>query len=176
MKSIIFSMVLLFCILMSPFVSWGWGHGYDRVIADAAEHFGIDLATDNIRVIFTDKPILSAAGEANGLMAPERDDRANLIGYTITVQKSFSRPWVIATIFHEFAHVAQHKYALDPRDYSREQHAEILAFSALWHSPYWWNATHMLIMHSCHFKPKNYIAAGALWNTAATGKSIGGVK
>jgi len=170
MKSIIFTMVLLFCVLISPFVSWGWGKEYDTVISDAANYFGIDLIEDNIQVIFVDKPILSAAGEANGLMVPLRDDRAALTGYKISVQKSLSRPWVIATIYHEFAHIAQHKYDIRDERYGTEQHAEVLAFDALWHSKYWWNGVHMLAMHSFHFKPKEYIAAGALWNTATTGQ------
>ena len=148
-----------------PFVSFG--KNYDAVCADAAAYFGIDA--DEYEVHLEKGRVLNAAGEeVNGTFNVELDGQANGV-YIIRAQKSFSRPWTIATIFHEFAHAAQHKYNLDLGTRTREQHAELLAFNTLWRSGYWWNATHMLFIHTLHLKPSDYLAPAALWTAVFTG-------
>jgi hypothetical protein len=163
MKSVIFAFVVLFGLCAAPFI--GVGKNYDAVIADAARMYGLEA--HEYEIVFTDKVIINAAGEeATGLFHEENGV------YVIKVHKTFSRPYTIATIFHEFAHAAQKKYNLDTGKYNKEQHAELLAFNTMWQSKYWWNAVHMLGMHSFYLKPPEYRVTYELWGGFITGASI----
>jgi len=157
----------LFTILFmagAPFI--GFGKSYDKIIADAARAFGINEG--EYEVHFT-KTVVNAKGEeVSGTFNVVLDGQANGI-YTLHIQKSYSRTFTVGVIYHEFAHAAQHKYYLSPGNYSKEQHAELLAFNALWHSKNWWNAVHMISLHTWHAKPKDYLVPREIWKTTLTG-------
>jgi len=160
-------MAVAIVIVSVPFISFG--KSLEQVCTDAARHFGIN--EDEYEMHFTRGKVVTAAGEeVNGNIVFNEEGRAV---YTIRVQKSYSRPFTIAVIFHEFAHAAQHKYRLDYQGYNAEQHAELLSFNTMWRSGYWWNAVHLLYMHSWHAKPKDYLVPRELWNIALTGADFG---
>lgn len=165
-KLFIFSTIILTALFIVPFISFG--KDYDAVCADAARMYGIK--PEEYEVHFSNGKVLNASGVGvAGTFNVALDDDAHGI-YVIQVEKAaMSRPMTIATIFHEFAHAAQHKYNLSYDGITVEQDAELLAFNTMWRSGYWWNAVHMLWMHTFHFKPGNYLVPGKLWYTALTG-------
>jgi len=168
-KFLAFLLVFVIVFLGMPFLSFG--KSLEAVAADAARYFGID--EDEYEIRFLKKVINAQTGEeVNGTHNIVFDDNTNPV-HSIQVQKSFSRPFSIAVIFHEFAHAAQDKYNMKDSfgKFTREQHAELLAFKMLWRTGYWWNATHMLLMHTFHAKPKEYLVAKQLWTNAVTGVS-----
>ena len=163
-----FAITFIFLILAFIVPFFSFGKSYDQVCLDAARMYGINEGDYEIHFSFG--KVLNASGESvNGTFNVSLDGEAHGV-YVIQVQKSeFSRSMTVATIFHEFAHAAQHKYNLDLYGNTVEQDAELLAFNTMWRSGYWWDAVHMLWMHSFHFKPSNYLAAKKLWYTALTG-------
>jgi len=172
LKFLLFFMIAVIVFLGMPFI--GFGKSLEAVAADAARYFGI--GEDEYEIRFLKKVVNAQTGEeVNGTHKWDfikTEDGVKPI-HSIEVQKSFSRPFSIATIFHEFAHAAQDKYDMRDSygDFTREQHAELLAFRMLWRSGYWWNGTHMILMHTFRAKPKEYLVAGHLWNNALTGAS-----
>ena len=173
-KALVLVFVLFASVCALPFIvpsTWD----YNAVIRDAARLYGIN--EDEFNVTFINKPILNAATgeESVGLWHFDIDNRANGI-HNIQIQKSISRPMAIATIFHEFAHAAQYKYKLQHPNYTTEQHAELMAFNTMWNSKYWWNATHMLTMHTIKLKPAEYRVTNELWNCAMTGTNVMGFR
>ena len=134
-----------------PFI--GFGGGYAKVCSDAA--FLYDLDINDYKVKYQ-KTVRNRDGEkVQGLFRVEKDEA------TIFIQTGWSRPMVIATIFHEFAHAAQYKHQLDTGKFNIEQHAEILSFYKMWHSGYRWNAIHLLPMHMIG-KSAEYRATGEI--------------
>ena len=163
-----FVVLALLCIAIgAPFISFG--EGYDTVSTDAAAMFGIDKSEYEFHL--QDGKVLNAStGEyVNGTISESLDEESPK--YVIRIQKSFSRPWTIANIFHEFAHAAQKKYGLKDPELNPEKHAELLAFNVLWRSKYWFNAWHMIYMHSFFAKPPEYRIPGKLIYTALTGEN-----
>ena len=172
-KTLIVCIVILAAFLVAPFFSWG--ASYDTIVADAALLFGID--EDEYELTFYTGTLLNAADEevsgTFSTIARNVDGETKTI-FIIRVRKYTFRPLTISTIFHEFAHAAQYKYdLLDDSDkhgeFSREQHAELLAFDTLWRSDHWWNSVHMLYMHMFWGKPADYRAPGVILNTMVTG-------
>ena len=168
LKFLLFLLIAVVVVMGMPFI--GFGKNLDAVCKDAARYFGID--EDEYEVRFVKRVVSATTGEnVNGTFNIDFEKGV----YSIRVQKSFSRPFTIGVIFHEFAHAAQHKFNMEDRGdfgkYTREQHAELLAFKMLWSTGYWWNGLHMLFMHSFRAKPKEYLAAGPIWSNALTGAS-----
>jgi hypothetical protein len=155
------------CIVAVPFISFG--KPIAEVCKDAAVLYGIKA--DEYQIEFTKKVVNANGEEVSGTFTVASGEKQI---YTIRIQKSVSRAVTVATIFHEFAHAAQHKYGLwnEKNDYTHEQHAELLAFNTMWHSGYWWNAVHMLYMHTAHAKPADYLAPEQIWKLAVTGQSF----
>ena len=141
-----------------PFI--GFGKSYEKVSADAAALYGLDI--NNYDVSFHKTVRNNKDQEVQGLITYGEKKSV------IRIQKSWSRPMVIATIFHEFAHAAQYAYALDTGKFTREQHAEVLSFSVMWSSKYWWNCLHLLPVHMIG-KPAEYRATGTLFSVVFTG-------
>ena len=157
-------------LLTSPFLSFG--KSLDEVVIDAAHFFGIE--EHEYEIEFISGRVLNAAGEEVSGTINEYECEEGSIVYKIRIQRSILRPLTIATIFHEFAHAAQLKYELLDKydmfgEYNREQHAELYAFNVMWQSGYWWNAVHMLILHTFGGKPSQYRAPATMWNTVLTG-------
>jgi len=144
-----------------PFI--GFGKSYEKVSADAAALYGLDI--NNYQVSFQ-KTVRNSKGETVQGLIQYNDEKP-----VIQVQKCWSRPMVIATIFHEFAHAAQYAYSLDTGKLTREQHAEVLSFSVMWSSKYWWNSLHLLPVHMVG-KPAEYRATNVLFNIMFTGAKV----
>jgi len=154
-------------VMLIPF--FGFGKSLEAVAADAARLFGI--SPDEYTLTIERGRVVTAAGESvNGMIWSTMDARGNF-HFDITIRRSISRPFTIATIFHEFAHAAQSKFNLCYGEFTSEQHAELLAFHMMMRSNYWWNGLHMLMTHSFRTKPSDYLVAGTLWNMAFTGNS-----
>ena len=167
LKFLIFLCLLVIITFGAPFI--GFGKNLNAVCADAARMFGID--ENEYRVEFV-KKVVNASGEAvNGTFNISFED-SETGEYIIRIQKSpISRTFTVGVIFHEFAHAAQHKYKLKLDGYTREQHAEMLAFNMMWRSGYWWNGVHMLMLHTLNAKPVDYRVSKQLWNIAASGNN-----
>jgi hypothetical protein len=165
-KCILIISTIIVIIVGAPFFSFG-KKSYESICADAAKYYGIDEGEYIIHI--TKGKISFAAELISGTYNLEYDENDRRV-YVINIEKSVSRPMTIETIFHEFAHAAQNKYNMDYGNYNREQHAELMAFNAMWRSNYWYNALHMLEMHSFHLKPKEYLCAAPLWKSIATGQ------
>jgi hypothetical protein len=168
--------ILMTAVFLAPFISIGneSKNNYDKVVRDAAAHFGIE----NYRMNFLKGNFLNAGNNVvQGSIMQEFDDNLGRT-HVITVHTNLSRPMVIATIFHEFAHAAQIEFAytMNFGDFHIEQHAEVLAFHAMWTSKYWWHAVHMLSMHSFAMKPNDYRAPKTLWSIAMTGNNPTGFR
>lgn len=147
--------------LVVPFIGFG-GPSYDRVAADAAKMYNLDIK--NYEVIVAHN-IVNASGEhVLGMYRVSTTSGPQ----SIFIQKSWSRPMVIATIFHEFAHAAQRAHNLDRGGLNDEQHAEVLSFQTMWHSKYAYNAVHLLWLH-LFAKPAEYRATHAIWRMAFNG-------
>ena len=172
LKFILAVLVIIIAAIAAPLVSFG--KNYNAVCADAAAYFGID--PDEYEIHFTKGKVINASNEeVNGTFnvtfeIDEETEQETLV-YVIRVQKSFSRPFTIGVIFHEFAHAYQHKYRdkIDFNGFTREQHAEMLAFDTLWQSGYWWNSVHMLMLHTWHAKPADYLVPKQIWTATLTG-------
>jgi len=156
---------ILLCALAAfvvPFM--GVGGGYHKVCADAAAMYGLDVNDYEIKF---QKTVTTSTGEkVQGIYKIEDNKQ------TIIVQKSWSRPMMVATIFHEFAHAAQYAHELDMGDLSREQHAEVLSFYQMWSSKkYKWDSFHLLPVHLIA-KSENYRATGQIWHIMTSGATI----
>jgi hypothetical protein len=149
--TLIVGFILCALLLVVPFVSFG--KSYELVVADAAAFFGV--SEDEYVVTFSDKVITSRGESVYGLVTMSTLESGDTM-HNIQIKKSFSRPIVVASIFHEFAHVAQHKYDMDFGDHSQEQHAEALSFQVMWKNGYWWDALHLLPSHLLHAKSTDY--------------------
>jgi len=163
MKILLLSILILLgtfsAAVIVPFFSWD-NTCYNQVAADAAEMFDLDINEFNI--VFS-RNVVSASGQpVQGVFRTSKTEEKK----TIEINTSWSRPMVISTIFHEFAHAAQYKHELCGGDLNHEQHAEALAFDAMWNSKYWWNAVHMLTLHMAAGKPADYRTPASLWNIA----------
>ena len=166
--------VFMTVVFLAPFINFGGAHknNFEQVVRDAAAHFGIEEHEYEIQ--FLSGRFLSAG--TNAVQGNIRMDFSEELTrkYVITIHTSLSRPMVISTIFHEFAHAAQDKfrYSMYFGNYNKEQHAEILAFHAMWNSRYWWDALHMLTMHTFPMKPSEYRIPRTLWKIFATGENV----
>jgi len=160
--AIISLIVLLICGITVPFI--GFGKGFDNVAANAASAYGIEQKEYNIEFVNTLKD--KQGNNVYGLYTYERKN--GQLFHTIQIRNTISRPMMVATIFHEFAHAAQTKYKLDIGELTVEQHAEILSFSVMRQSGYTWESIHLLPSHLIA-KPKEYRATSQLWNIAFTG-------
>ena len=158
-------LIIILLFLAVPFISFG-KETYNEICADAAQLFGLN--EDEYRVEFL-KNVVNASGRPVDSLFNYDDYNVKTI-YTIQVKKTISRALTIGNIFHEFAHAAQHKYNMDFGGYTREQHAEMLAFNTLWKSTYQWNAVHMLTLHSFRAKPSDYLVTKEVWDIALTSK------
>ena len=158
---IITSIFVSILALVVPMISFG--KSLDAVAADAARMYGIEAYT----IEFKDKLTNSNGSRVNGLYLGFVMVEGQPV-HQIRVQNSIFRPTVVATIFHEFAHAAQTQFNLDLGEYNKEQHAEILSFGVMWANGYWWDALHLLTLHTVGGKPADYRAAGELWNIATT--------
>jgi len=152
----------MICFILVPFI--GFGGSLNHVAVDAANSFGIQESEYSIE--FTDHLTDKHNNNLYGLYTYER--RNGQIFHIIKIRNTVSRPVMVATIFHEFAHAAQIKYRLDIGDLNIEQHAEVLSFSVMRESGYKWDSMHLLPTHM-FAKPKDYRASGQLWNIALTG-------
>ena len=166
MKWFVIIFTVMMVLFIAPFISFG--KSLDKVCADAARMYGI--GEGEYEVHFSSGRVLNAIGQGvSGTFNVKQSDES-LDFYSIQVEKdSLSRSMTVATIFHEFAHAAQRKYKLDLEGNTVEQDAELLAFNTMWRSGYWWEAVHMLWVHTFHFKPSEYLVPGKLWYTALTG-------
>ena len=158
---IVFMLLLVFV----PLVTFN-NTSYEKIAADAANAYGLRSAEYQIE-------FLSEVKDGQG-----KSVQGNYFGYDhasgihrIQVKKQSMRVFTIATIFHEFAHAAQEKYDLKLGKYNREQHAEILCFSTIMSTPYWWEGIHLLSLHTFFAKPTSYRVPQELWQTALTGTS-----
>ena len=171
-SSIICFVVFATC-LIAPFVSWGKTSA--EIYLEVAAKFAID--PDMVDISFNNGRVLNAStgemvgGTSQTVWVMNEHGEFVIDSFIIQVQESIIRPMTVSTIFHEVAHAAQDKHGLwdSSSQYSREQHAELLAFNLMWRSGYWWNAIHMLFMHSFKAKPSEYIVTDQLWSTAFTG-------
>jgi len=177
-KGLLLFFLLGAILLVSPFMNFG--KCLDQAVNDAARMFGI--AGHEFNVTFYSGRLLNARGQSvSGTITFEREidtenERINTV-FNIRIRRYLSTPMTIATIFHEFAHAAQYRFNLVcretgycPRGYNREQHAELMAFQKMWRSDtYWWNALHMLTMHTFWGKPTEYRAPGSMWRAFFTG-------
>lgn len=153
--------IFAWTVCFVPFI--GFGGSYDKVCADAAAAYGLDANDYDIRF---QKKIKNSYGEpVQGLYRVEKDKEI------IIIQNMWSRPMMVATIFHEFAHAAQHAHKLDFGGHSCEQHAEILSFSKMWQSDYKWNGVHLLYLHLVG-KSGEYRATSTLWHIAFTNETV----
>ena len=143
--------------LIIPFI--GFGGSYETVIADAASAYNLDI--NDYEVVFKDSEVNAYGESVQGLY------RVKGAKETITIVTSWSRPMVVATIFHEFAHAAQRKYNIDREGLNIEQHAEYLSFTTMWNSAYRYDAIHLLYLHAFGGKSDYYNALPQLLNTAA---------
>jgi len=151
------------CVMTLPFISFG--KSLKSVAVDAAQAYGIEDCEYTIEFVksFEDDDI----GEnVYGYHYYEEID--GQMHHTIKIRKASSRPIVIGTIFHEFAHVAQVKYDLDFGNLTNEQHAEILSFSVMRANGYKWDSVHLLPIHM-FAKPSEYRVSNQLWHIALTG-------
>jgi len=160
--TIIIIATIAICLITVPFLSFG--KSLDYVVADAATAFGI--TEDEYSVEFTNNLTDAHGNSVYGLYTFER--REGKIFHIIQIRNTFSRPIMVATIFHEFAHAAQTKYNLDFGDLTIEQHAEILSFSVMRDAGYVWDSLHLLPVH-LFAKPQEYRAASQIWNISFTG-------
>ena len=164
----IFAITVCILILIGTVVFtvpfFGFGKSYEKVSAEAAALYGLDI--NDYEVSFQKKVRNSQGESVQGIIAYSGEKKP-----TIKIQKSWSRPMVIATIFHEFAHAAQYAYDLDMGNYTREQHAEVLSFSVMWSSKYWWNCLHLIPVHMVG-KPKEYRATNDLFSIMFTGAKV----
>jgi len=158
---LVFAFVALCCITV-PFV--GFGNSFDPVVVDAANAFGIE--DHEYEVEFVDNLKDRHGKKVYGLYTYER--RNGELFHIIQIRNTISRPAMVATIFHEFAHAAQIKYGLDFGDLNVEQHAEVLGFSVMRASGYRWDSIHLLPTHM-FAKPTEYRVPDQLWNIALTG-------
>ena len=151
---------------------FSWGKSYDDVIATAAQMFGIE--EHEFEINLTRGRVVNAAGEnVSGTfrLCVRVTEYNRVYGvYVINVRQTFSRPMTIQTIFHEFAHAAQHKFRLCFGGLHREQHAELLAFNKMWHGGFWWDALHMLGVHGLRLKPSDYLVPRQIMRTMLTGE------
>ena len=147
-------------VLFIPFIGFG-GKSYTAVCADAARMYGLDISDYKITFQSTVKDVHGESVE--GLFQIQNTKQS------IIIDENWSRPMVIATIFHEFAHAAQYRYKLDMGKYTIEQHAEILSFYMMWNSSYHWDAVHMITEHLLG-KPPEYRATGDLLKIFFTDK------
>jgi hypothetical protein len=166
MKAVCITIITL-CILgisliTVPFI--GFGSSLDYVVADAANAFGIEESEYSVE--FIDNLTDRHNNKVYGLHTFERRDGE--IFHIIKIRNTFSRPAMVATIFHEFAHAAQVKYRLDFGDLTIEQHAEVLSFSVMRDAGYIWDSLHLLPTHM-FAKPTEYRAVNQLWSIAFTG-------
>jgi len=157
--------VLTLCALVFitvPFISFG--KPLSIVVADAAHANGIDEHEYSIEFSskLKDKHGSTAYGTYTYVL------RDGQIHHIISVRKTFSRPIMIGTIFHEFAHAAQTKYELALDGLTVEQHAEVLSFSVMRASGYKWDSVHLLPTHM-FAKSKEYNVSSQLWSIALTG-------
>jgi len=154
--------ILGICLITVPFI--GFGKSLDYVVTDAAAAFGIEETEYSIE--FSDNLTDKHGNSVYGLHTFERRDGE--IFHIIKIRNTISRPAMVATIFHEFAHAAQIKYRLDFDGLTIEQHAEVLSFSVMRENGYIWDSLHLLPTHM-FAKPTDYRAPGQLWNIALTG-------
>ena len=145
-----------------PFIGFG-GPSFKAVAADAAAAYNLDI--NDYEINFQRQVTNSQGQHVQGLYRVADGKEI------IFIQTSWSRPMVIATIFHEFAHAAQKKYNPDTAGLTIEQHAEVWSFSKLWHSAYRYDAIHLLSMHIMG-KGAEYRAAGAIWGIAFSGSPL----
>ena len=170
MKSWI-GLVLVFVLIVgAPFIGFPKGDEcYHDVAARAAEYFGIEKY--EYEISFVSGTLVNASGEEieGNFNIRTADSNTFREIFVIRVKTSLSRPATIATIFHEMAHAAAYKYEVENDGYTDEQQAELLAFDAMWQTRYWWNAVHMLYLHSFFMKPSDYLTPKKLWWGAITG-------
>jgi len=160
--AIIALIVIAICAITVPFI--GFGKSNDLVVVDAAAAYGIEQ--DEYSIQFVNSLKDKQGNSAYGLYTYERKD--GQVFHKIQIRNTISRPMMVATIFHEFAHAAQVKYKLDIGELTVEQHAEVLSFSVMRQSGYTWESIHLLPSHLIA-KPKEYRATSQLWNIAFTG-------
>jgi len=163
-KILMFVLIVSSVVIIAPFFTYS-KKSYESICKDAAAYYGIEEGEYILHI--SKGKIAFAAEMVQGTMTTEEEEERKV--YVINIETTPSRPMTIETIFHEFAHAAQTKYALDLKGYNREQHAELLAFSAMWRTKYWYNAVHMFTMHTAKLKPAEYLCGKQIWNTALTG-------
>jgi len=159
---IIVSAVIIFVLCAGvPFVYFG-KIDYYAVFADACAMYDLD---PNDYELELEADVVNAEGQdVQGYYRTNYSRETE----SIVIKTSWSKPMVVATIFHELAHAKQRRYHLDLGDMSLEQHAEMLAFKTMWHTKYKYHALHMLTLHTLHLKNADYLAGGTLWNIALT--------
>jgi hypothetical protein len=151
-------------VCITPFINLK-AVNYESICKDAAKIYSIE--EDEYVLTFKKGKISFAKELVSGTLDIDEEEM-----YEIVIETNYSRPMTIATIFHEFAHAAQDKYNLDLRGYNIEQHAEILAFQTMWRSKYWYNALHVLEMHSFKLMPRDYLCPTPIWKAAISGLEV----
>jgi hypothetical protein len=141
--------------LFVPFVSFG-GPTNEEVVAAAIEIY--DLDADKYEISFQDKITNKQGEHVQGLYrVSAENDKEKII-----IKNSISRPMMIATIFHEFAHAAQRAHNLNMGKLNIEQHAEALSFQKMWNSGYRYYSLHLITLHVLGGKPEEYRAPAQL--------------
>jgi len=152
---------LVFMLLFSivPLVTLNT-QSYHQIAVQAANAFGIQ---ENEFVIeFKDDLRNKNGRQVQGLYIGNRIINDTRVHH-IQVRKQHFRVLTISTIFHEFAHAAQFHHNLCTGDLNKEQHAELLAFTAMQQNGFWWESLHMLTLHTLNAKPVEYRIPSELW-------------
>ena len=151
---------LLFAIV--PLISLS-SKSYELVAADAARAFGIQ---EHEYVVEFLPRVTNAQGRSVQGLYTAIQNPDGTITHHIQIRVHHLRVMTIGTIFHEFAHAAQVKFNLSSPSFNIEQHAEIMSFSAMRNSGYWWYSLHLLTFHTFFAKPAEYRVPSYLWQIA----------
>lgn len=157
--------ILALISITVPFISFG--KSMNQVVADAAKAYGIE--EHEYTIDFSNNLKNKQGSKAYGTYI--FTFRGDQVHHLIDIRKTFLRPIMVASIFHEFAHAAQTKYSLDLDELSIEQHAEVLSFSVMRETGYKWDSLHLLPTHM-FAKTKEYNVSSQLWNIALTGAGV----